>query len=87
MSAVRTAMTKMVPRIGRSLLKVSCTVNADEPSCELGTLSNSAASASASLSFSSRVPYSALVLTGALWAPVLDPLPAGLSSGSRRTSL
>ena len=75
MSAARTTVTKTVSGIGRSPLKVSRTVNADEPSCELGTLSNSAVSALASLAFSFRVPYSALVLTGTLWAPVLDPLP------------
>ena len=50
MSAVRTTVTETVSGIDRSPLKVSCTVNADEPSCELGTLSNSAVSASASLS-------------------------------------
>ena len=44
MNASRTTVTETVSGIGRSPLKVSCTVNADEPSCELGTLSSSTVS-------------------------------------------
>ena len=74
-STACTTVSETISKIVRSSLKAICTVNADEVSCGLDTLSNSAVSASASLSPSARVPYSALVFTRTLWAPVLDPMP------------
>ena len=48
-STACTTVSETISKIVRSLLKAICTVNADEVSCGLDTLSNSAVSASASL--------------------------------------